>query len=142
MDKLSKSIRPHYPPSHYDHANDAVVGGPDRPPSKRMIEQARADELAQRNAGRQPTGSSSSAGRQPPARQEEGYWAYMQRQVQERTENLGIAGDSMDKLEDNSQGFADDVSKYVNQQKKKAVMGCEYSHVLKFQKKNWSNSRH
>lgn len=105
---------------------DRLIGGPDRPPSKRMIEQMRADEVAQRTASRQPAGSSSNA---PPERQEEGYWAYMQRQVQERTENLGLAGDNMNRLEDNSQGFADDVSKYVNQQKKKAVMGCK-CHIL------------
>lgn len=91
-----------------------------------MIEQMRADEEAHRLASRQNTGSSSGTGRQPPARQEEGYWAYMQRQIQERTENLGIAGGNMDKLEDNSDGWADDVSKYVSNQKKKVVMGCKY----------------
>ena len=102
---------------------DKLIGGPDRPPSKRMIEQMRADEEAQRVANRQAASSSKS---QPPGRQEEGYWAYMQRQVQERTENLGLAGDNMDKLEDNSQGFADDVSKFVSKQKKNAVMGSMY----------------
>lgn len=99
---------------------EKLIGGPDRPPSKRMIEQMRADEEAQRSASRTNTGSSP---RPPPGRQEEGYWAYMQRQVQERTENLGLAGDNMDKVEENSQGFADDVSKFVSSQKKKAVMG-------------------
>ena len=102
---------------------DTLIGGPDRPPSKRMIEQMRADEEARRAASRQQAGSSKSP---PPGRQEEGYWAYMQRQVQERTENLGLAGDNMDKLEDNSQGFADDVGKFISKQKKKAVMGCKY----------------
>ena len=102
---------------------DTLIGGPDRPPSKRMIEQMRADEEAERKASRQATSSSSSAA---PARQEEGYWAYMQRQVQERTENLGLAGDNMDKLEDNSKGWSDDVNKYVSSTKKKAVMGCEF----------------
>ena len=102
---------------------DKLIGGPDRPPSKRMIEQMRADEEAQRAASRQ---QSSSTKGPPPGKQEEGYWAYMQRQVQERTENLGLAGDNMDKLEDNSQGFADDVGKFVSNQKKKAVMGSEF----------------
>ena len=102
---------------------DKLIGGPDRPPSKRMIEQMRSDEETRRAASRQPAGSSRGP---PPGRQEESYWAYMQRQVQERTENLGLAGDNMDKLEDNSQGFADDVSKFVSHQKKKAVMGGEY----------------
>lgn len=104
---------------------DMFIGGPDRPPSKRMIEQQRADEEAGRVASRQPAASSSGAGGQPPGRQEEGYWAYMQRQVQERTLNLGIAEDNMERLEDNSAGWADDVNKYVSSQKKKAVMGCK-----------------
>ena len=112
---------------------DMFIGGPDRPPSKRMIEQQRTDEEARRVASRQTTGSSSGAGRQPPGRQEEGYWAYMQRQIQERTENLSLAGDNMEKLEDNSAGWADDVNKYVSSQKKKAVMGCKcHSHQLDF----------
>ena len=106
---------------------DMFIGGPDRPPSKRMLEQQRADEEARRVASRQAASGSSRADRQSPARQEEGYWAYMQRQVQERTENLGLAGDNMEKLEDNSAGFADDVNKYVSSQKKKAVMGCKCS---------------
>ena len=102
---------------------DKLIGGPDRPPSKRMIEQQRADEAEKRSVARQNTASSSSS--RPPGKQDEGYWAYMQRQIQERTENLGIAGDSMDKMEENSQGFADDVGKFVSNQKKKAVMGCK-----------------
>jgi len=99
---------------------EKLLGGPDRPPSKRMIEQTRADEEAQRTANRLNT---ESPNRPPPGRQEESYWAYMQRQVQERTENLGLAGDNMDRVEENSQGFADDVGKFVSSQKKKAVMG-------------------
>lgn len=104
---------------------DTLIGGPDRPPSKRMIGQMRADEDAQRKAARQGTINSSGSSRPAPGGQEEGYWAYMQRQVQERTENLGLAGDNMDKLEDNSKGWSDDVGKYVSSQKKKAVMGCK-----------------
>ena len=100
-----------------------VVGGPDRPPSKRMIEQMRAEEQAQRKAARQNTDSVSSG--QSPGRQEEGYWSYMQRQIQERTDNLGLTGDSMDKLENNSQGFSDDVNKFIKNQKKAAVKGCK-----------------
>jgi len=100
---------------------DTLIGGADRPPSQRMIEQMKADERAQRVSGRQASSSSPSSS--APARKEEGYWAYMQRQVQERTENLGLTGESMSKLEDNSTGLAEDVSKFVSQQKKKAVMG-------------------
>ncbi|KAG9878793.1 hypothetical protein KCV02_g20786, partial [Aureobasidium melanogenum] len=79
-------------------------GGPDRPPSKRMLAQSRADEAARAAASRRPGSSSSSA-----AQSNEGWGAYMQRQIQERTEKLNIMGDSMENLESNSQGWADDV---------------------------------
>ncbi|KAL2866957.1 putative SNARE-dependent exocytosis protein (Sro7) [Aspergillus lucknowensis] len=98
---------------------DILIGGPDRPPSKRMLEQMRLDEQERRRAARE--------GRTPPARQnsnEEGYLAYMTRQVQERTERLGFASDSMDRLEETSNGWARDVDKYVQNQKKKAVLGA------------------
>jgi len=95
---------------------DILIGGPDRPPSKRMIAQTQADQAAARQSAR--AGSSSAAGRN-----DETYWGYMQRQIQERTENLGIMGESVDRLEDNSAGWADDVSKFVNRQKKNMVMG-------------------
>ncbi|KAL5002392.1 lethal giant larvae like, C-terminal-domain-containing protein [Aspergillus recurvatus] len=97
---------------------DILIGGPDRPPSKRMIEQMRLEEQERRQAARE--------GRSTPARQntnEEGYFAYMQRQVQERTEKLSFAGDNMDRLEETSSGWARDVNKYVQNQKKKAVLG-------------------
>ena len=102
---------------------DVLIGGPDRPPSKRMIAQARADEQQRRAAAR--AGASSSAAADAAGQQDEGYWAYMQRQINERTEKLGIMGDSMDKLESNSAGWADDVGKFVGRQKKNLVMGGE-----------------
>ncbi|KAL4918546.1 lethal giant larvae like, C-terminal-domain-containing protein [Aspergillus aurantiobrunneus] len=97
---------------------DILIGGPDRPPSKRIVEQMRLEEQERRQAARD--------GRTPPARQntnQEGYFAYMQRQMQERTENLSLAGDNMDRLEETTSGWANDVNKYVQNQKKKAVMG-------------------
>ena len=98
---------------------DTLVGGPDRPPSKRMLEQMRADEALKRDETRAgASGNVSSA-----QKEGESYWQYMQRQVQERTERLNLTGDSMDKLEDSSSGWADDVSKFVSSQKKKAAMG-------------------
>ncbi|KAL8871937.1 MAG: hypothetical protein Q9174_002341, partial [Haloplaca sp. 1 TL-2023] len=97
-----------------------TVGGPNRPPSKRIIEQRRAEEEQMRAMKRSATASPSSS---RPEREEEGYWAYMQRQMQERTQNLNIMGDSMDKVEESSSNWADDVNKYVSKQKKKAVMG-------------------
>lgn len=62
---------------------------------------------------------------------QEGYWSYMQRQVQERTERLGMAGDQMDRLEENSSNWARDVNKYVQSQKRKAVFGSELSSYVR-----------
>jgi syntaxin-binding protein 5 len=50
----------------------------------------------------------------------------MQRQINERTEKLNIMGDSMDRLEEHSSGFADDVGKFVNNQKKKVLLGSKF----------------
>lgn len=87
--------------------------------SKKMIEQIRAEKKQARlntRAGIQVSSSGSG-------RQDEGIFASMSRQIQERTEKLSVMGDSMDKLGETSANFADDVGKYVNQQKKKAVLG-------------------
>ncbi|KAE9966062.1 hypothetical protein BLS_007235 [Venturia inaequalis] len=96
---------------------DLLIGGPDRPPSKRMIAQARSDEAAAKQASR-PGASGAPAGAQ------EGYWEYMQRQLNERTEKLGLVNDNVNKLEQNSSSWADDVGKFVNKQKKNMVMGA------------------
>lgn len=82
-----------------------------------MVEQMKLEDQERRRA--------QNEGRTPPAQgsSQEGYWSYMSRQVQERTERLGIVGDSMDRLEENSSGFVNDVGKYVQSQKKKAILG-------------------
>jgi len=83
-----------------------------------MVEQMKIEDQERRKAlkeGRAPPPEASGS--------QAGYWSYMSRQVQERTERLGIAGDSMDRLEENSSNFANDVGKYVQSQKKKAVLG-------------------
>ncbi|QIX00372.1 hypothetical protein AMS68_005889 [Peltaster fructicola] len=97
---------------------DTLIGGPGRPPSKRMIAQAQADE-AQRRAG---IGSATQ--------QDEGYMAYMQRQIQERTAKLGSIGDTMENLETTSQNWLQDVNKYVGQQKRSAATGCPLVQAL------------
>lgn len=97
---------------------DVLIGGPDRPPSKRMLAEMREAENAQRAAAR--TGRPPA----PNGQQDEGYWAYMQRQVQERTERLGITDDNMGRLEENSSGWANDVGKFVQKQKRQMVMGA------------------
>lgn len=89
---------------------DLLIGGPDRPPSKRMLAQARADESQRRAAERAGGG-------------DEGYWAYMQRQIQERTEKLGVAEEGMSNLEQNSQNWLEDVNKFVGRQKRNAAGG-------------------
>ncbi|KAJ5727547.1 hypothetical protein N7493_005367 [Penicillium malachiteum] len=97
---------------------DILIGGADRPPSKRMVEQMKLEEEEQRKALREGRAAPQPQGSQ------EGWGAYMSRQVQERTERLGLVGDTMDRLEENSSNFASDVGKYVNSQKKKAIFGA------------------
>ncbi len=101
---------------------DLLIGGPDRPPSKRQLAQARQDEAARRQAARTNTNASSSSA--AAGGETEGWGAYMQRQINERTEKLNIMGDSMNRLEGNSSGWADDVSKFVQKQKRGLVMGA------------------
>ncbi|EGC40766.1 SNARE-dependent exocytosis protein [Histoplasma capsulatum var. duboisii H88] len=102
---------------------DLLIGGPDRPPSKHMIEQMRQEEISRQAGQRGPSQGNSTNASQTPGASNEGYWAYMQRQVQQRTENLNIMGDSINRLEETSSGWAEDVNKYVKNQKKKAVLG-------------------
>jgi syntaxin-binding protein 5 len=119
MDILSKPLPPPFPFS-LPSLTTLTVGGPDRPPSKRMLAQSRADEASRLAASRTPASASTASTAQA---SNEGWGAYMQRQLQERTEKLNIMGDSMANLEDNSQGWADDVSKFVSKQKRGAVTG-------------------
>ncbi|KAF2799493.1 hypothetical protein K505DRAFT_294468 [Melanomma pulvis-pyrius CBS 109.77] len=99
---------------------DLLIGGPDRPPSKRMLAQARSDEEQRRREGRPGAAGSSSAA----AAGGEGWGAWATRQLNERTERLNVVGDSMNSLEENSAGWANDVNKFVNKQKKGLVMGA------------------
>jgi len=45
--------------------------------------------------------------------------------VQERTERLGMMGEGVDRLEENSAGWAEDVNKFVARQKRGLMMGGE-----------------
>lgn len=99
---------------------DILIGGAERPPSKRMI----AEMQAAKDADVQRQREAARTGRPPPLDQsQEGYWAYMQRQIQERTENLGFASDSMDRAADSTSDFSESVSKFVAKQKRQAAMG-------------------
>ncbi|KAK0625288.1 lethal giant larvae like, C-terminal-domain-containing protein [Bombardia bombarda] len=95
---------------------DLLIGGPDRPPSKRML-LATAAEERQARIGNAVRGGAAGAGTQ------EGWGDYLTRQLNERTEKLNIMGDSMDNLEKSSQGWADDVGKYVSKQKRSMLLG-------------------
>lgn len=101
---------------------DLLIGGPDRPPSKRMLAQARADEDQVRRDARRHDQPSASSAVPPPAN--EGWGAWASRTLNERTEKLSIVGDSMDNLSNNSKGWAEDVNKYVAKQKRGFVMGA------------------
>jgi syntaxin-binding protein 5 len=67
---------------------DLLIGGPDRPPSKRMMAMA-AEEARSRGGGAGP----SRAGTE-----QEGWGEYMTRQLNERTEKLGIMSDSVERV--------------------------------------------
>ncbi|KAH6605987.1 hypothetical protein Trco_005140 [Trichoderma cornu-damae] len=90
---------------------DLLIGGPNRPPSKRMMEAAAAE---QRSAKSSSGGGSSS---------QEGWGDYLTRQLNERTEKLNIMGDTMNTLQEQSEGWADDVNKFIGRQKRNMIMG-------------------
>ncbi|KAJ9604058.1 Lethal(2) giant larvae sro7 [Cladophialophora chaetospira] len=99
---------------------DLLIGGPDRPPSKRMMAEMRAAQDAEFQRQREAARTGRAAKPDP---NQEGYWAYMQRQLQERTENLGIAGDSLDRAAESSSSWSDGVDKFVAKQKRAAALG-------------------
>jgi hypothetical protein len=96
---------------------DLLIGGEDRPPSKRMMEAAAAERSAMGSAGG--------------AKSQEGWGEYLTRQINERTEKLTILDDTMAKLQETSQGWSEGVSKYVKQQKKDVLLGSVKNSVKK-----------
>lgn len=99
---------------------DLLIGSPDRPMSKKQQQALRTAASAEREAARQRAtgteGSSSGGGG-------EGVFANMARNMRERTEKLTFTTDTMERLEESSASFAEDVSKFVSQQKRKALLG-------------------
>lgn len=95
---------------------DILIGGPDRPPSKRMLAAAAEEERLARSGGAGPSHA-------PGTRSTEGWGQYMTRQLNERTEKLNLMGDGMERVQENSEGWADDVSKFVSRQKRNLVLG-------------------
>lgn len=98
---------------------DLLVGGADRPPSKRMMDADAAERRAAAGAGGATTAGVAAA----VGSSQETWGSYLSRQVNERTEKLNIMGDSMDNLQQQSQGWADDVNKFIGKQKRNLVMG-------------------
>lgn len=94
---------------------DLLVGGPDRPPSKRMLDA----DAAERRAAAGGAGTIAAAA----GSSQETWGSYLSRQLNERTEKLNIMGDNMDNLQQQSQGWADDVNKFIGKQKRNLVMG-------------------
>lgn len=95
---------------------DLLIGGPDRPPSKRMLAATAEEDRMARSGDGGPS-------RIPGTQSTEGWGQYMTRQLNERTEKINIMGDSMDKVQENSSGWADDVNKFVSKQKRNFVLG-------------------
>lgn len=96
---------------------DLLIGGDGRPPSKRMMAASAAE---QRGAGAGPSGGASSS---RAGTSQEGWGEYLSRQLNERTEKLTFVDDAMMKLQEASQGWADDVNKQVKEQKKNMLLG-------------------
>lgn len=110
-----------------------LVCGPTRAPSQRAQAQLRAEsEMARRAAARSTTNPHASSSSAYPAypsasstspTQQEGWGAWASRTLNERTEKLAQVGDSMESLQANSAGWADDVGKFVQRQKRGLVTG-------------------
>ncbi|KAI1340698.1 lethal giant larvae like, C-terminal-domain-containing protein [Xylariaceae sp. FL0016] len=92
---------------------DLLIGGPDRPPSKRMMSAAAAME-SQSAAGPASPGGNGS---------QEGWGDYLTRQLNERTEKLNITNDGMDSMAESSQTWANNASKWANKQKRNMLLG-------------------
>ncbi len=97
---------------------DLLIGGPDRPPSKRMMAAA-AEEARQARSASGTSSSNPNAGTS-----QEGWGDYLTRQLNERTQKLNLMGDNMESLQEQSQGWADDVSKFISKQKRNMVLGA------------------
>lgn len=102
---------------------DLLIGGPDRPMSKKQQQALRTAANAEREAARQRAEGNSSGGGGGGGAEGEGVFANMARTMRERTEKLTFTTDTMERLEESSANFAEDVGKFVSQQKRKALLG-------------------
>ncbi|KAK3384976.1 lethal giant larvae like, C-terminal-domain-containing protein [Podospora didyma] len=89
---------------------DLLIGGPDRPPSKRMMAAAAGEQAR-------------SGGARARSSEPQGWGEYLTQQLNERTEKLNIVSDAMNNLQETSANWADDVNKYVKTQKRSMLLG-------------------
>ncbi|KAL1899233.1 Lethal(2) giant larvae sro7 [Sporothrix stenoceras] len=109
---------------------DLLIGGPGRPPSKRMMAAAAEEERLARYGGGASGAYGGTAGMQRGVANTEGWGSYLTRQLNQRTEKLNFMSDSLDNLQESSQGWADDVNKFVSRQKRGLVMGAVKSKFM------------
>lgn len=120
------------------HDFDLLIGGPSRPPSKQQVEIEREEAAEARSKARESQlleaqaagaaaaggdGASAAAGGSGGGGGVGGMWAGLQKGFNERTKQLGLMGDSMDRLGETSKGFSEEVARLVKEQKKKALWG-------------------
>jgi syntaxin-binding protein 5 len=96
-----------------------------------MLAQARSEAEQVRRTARstQPAGATASSSSGYPdmptmSATNEGWGAWATRQFNERTDRLNDVSDSMNNLQQNSAGWADDVNKFVTKQKRGLVLGA------------------
>ncbi|KHJ34295.1 putative snare-dependent exocytosis protein [Erysiphe necator] len=90
---------------------DLLIGGPDRPTGKRVAGTLAVQRHTQGNSPNEAQGSES--------------WGdFMARQLNERTEKLDLVGDSLNKIQESSQSWANDVSKFVKKQKRGMMLNA------------------
>ncbi|KAK3485197.1 lethal giant larvae like, C-terminal-domain-containing protein [Neurospora hispaniola] len=104
---------------------DLLIGGPDRPPSKRMMAATDAERngAGVYNPAAAGAAGSSTARLQGQVKETEGWGDYLTRQLNERTEKLNIMGDSMDNLANTTSKWAEDVDGFVKKQKRDLFLG-------------------
>lgn len=99
---------------------DLLIGGEDRPPSKRMMAAAAAERAGGGGSGAAGPGI---RGNPRAGTAQEGWGEYLSRQLNERAEKLTIVDDAMNSLQETSQGWAEEVNKYVKKQKRDVLLG-------------------
>lgn len=104
---------------------DLLIGGPERPASKRMLAATDAERSGAGiyNPAAAGAAGSSTARLQGQVRETEGWGDYLTRQLNERTEKLNIMGDSMDNLANTTGKWAEDVDGFVKKQKRDFLLG-------------------